>query len=138
MEESMKMSKYLKTGEGKWSLWRVVPLGTVIASLLVFSATTAWKRYQWITDQCYKVATNEKSIIQAGENLKSKDNDLQKQLDDIKDDVDRKNGILHGRISGEADKREAKDEKLMGLIIDLLKQQQRQMEVQQEQLEKMK
>lgn len=139
----MKMTQILKTKEGKWSLWKSIPIGAIISGLILFSATTAYKRYDWMRDQCYKVATNEKSIVQAGEHLKQKDaelskkdDDLEQLIKDLKAELKKSDGILHGRMSKETDKREQKDDQLMGLIIEMLKQQQRTMEIQQEQLRK--
>lgn len=114
----MKMSKYLKDKEGKWSLLKVIPIGTVIASLLVFSATTAYKRYAWMRDQCYVVDTHKAALVETKKYLEN-------QV-----------GVLHGRMSKETDKREAGDQRLLDIIIKILEQQQKQVEIQQQGLEK--
>lgn len=131
----MKMDKILKTN-GNWS-WRKI-LAIFLVPITMFVLSTWYSRYAWMRDQCYKVATNENLVVKTGENLEKKDTDLQKQIDGLKAELDKKIGIAHGRMTSETEKREAKDDQLMQLIIDLLKQQQRQLEVQQQQLEKVK
>lgn len=126
----------LKDSDGTWSWKKIGAL--FLVPLTMWTLSTWYGRYSWMRDQCYKVATNENLVVKTGENLEKKDIDLQKQIDNLKDDLDKKIGIAHGRMTGETEKREAKDDQLMQLIIDLLKQQQRQLEVQQEQLEKVK
>ena len=128
----MKMSKILKT-DGKWS-WRKIGAALMVP-VIMFCLSTAYGRYSWMRDQCYKVATNEKSIIQAGEALKAKDKSLDKKIDELKAEMKKGEGILHSRMSKETDKRENKDDKLMGLIFEMLKQQQKSMEIQQKQIE---
>jgi hypothetical protein len=136
----MKMNKILKT-DGKWS-WRKIGTALMVP-VIMFCLSTAYSRYSWMRDQCYKVATNEKSIIQAGEHLKQKDAELsnkdeklEQMIKDLKAELKKSDGILHGRMSKETDKRENKDDQLMGLIIEMLKQQQKSMEIQQKQLSK--
>jgi len=116
-----RVSKYLKDAEGKWSIGKII-IGAVITSiigtLIGFVVTTSYSRYSWMRDQCYKVATHEKALQQAGENFKT-------QI-----------GVLHGRITTEVDKRERADERLIDLIFKVLEQQQKQVEIQQKGLEK--
>jgi len=116
-----KMASFLKDKEGKYSVLKIVVtaiITAVIGTLVSFSVSTAYGRYAWMRDQCYKVATQEKAIIQTGENLN-------KQV-----------GILHQRVTTETDKREHADERMMDLLIKVLEQQQRQVEIQQKGLEK--
>jgi hypothetical protein len=138
-----RMTKLLKDGEGKWSVLKIVITAIITATtgtLISFSVSTAYGRYSWIRDQCYKVATNEKAIIQAGESLKAKDQWLEEE-------INKNNGVLHRRISGvekeinqkvdkEQDKREDQDQRLLDLIIKVLESQQKQVEIQQKGLEK--
>ena len=123
----------LKTN-GKWS-WRKIGAALMVP-VIMFCLSTGYSRYSWMRDQCYKVAVNEKAIIQEGTRLKDKDAELLKMLRDLKAELKKSDGILHSRVNKEVDKREAKDEQLMGLIIEMLKQQQKSMEIQQKQLEK--
>lgn len=123
----------LKTN-GKWS-WRKIGAALMVP-VIIFCINTAYARYSWMRDQCYKVATNEKAIVQEGVHLKEKDTDLQKQIDALRAEFKKSDGILHGRIGKETDKRELKDDQLMNLIIEMLKQQQKSMEIQQKQFEK--
>jgi len=116
-----RMANFLKHESGKWNIPKVIIttiITAVIGTLISFTVTTAYSRYSWMRDQCYKVATHEKAITQTGENLK-----LQIQ-------------VLHGRITTEVDKREHADERLTDLIFKVLEQQQKQVEIQQKGLEK--
>ena len=132
----MKMTKYLKTEEGKWSKLKIIPIGAIVSGLIIFALTTAYHRYEWIRDQCYKVATNEKLVIKTGEDLHDKDISLQKQINALRDDLELKSGILHQRVNDEAKARDAKDVRLEDLIIDMLKGQREQINIQREQLKK--
>jgi len=129
----MKMAKILKT-DGKWS-WRKI-VGALMVPVVMFCLSTAYSRYSWMRDQCYKVAINEKSIVQAGENLKAKDKALDKKIEKLETDMKKGDGILHSRASKETDKRERGDERLLSLILDMLDSQQRNIQHQQDQLEK--
>lgn len=136
-----KMTKYLKDKEGKWSILKIIItalITAIISTSVGFGISTAYGRYAWMRDQCYKVATNEKAIIQAGKSLKEKDEWLEEE-------VNKNNGVLHRRISGlesdlrqklnkEQDKREAQDQRLFDLIIKSLEQQQKSVEIQQKML----
>ena len=121
----MKMAQILKT-DGKWS-WRKIAAALMVP-ITMFVLSTAYGRYSWMRDQCYKVATNENSMIMLKENLLSKDKELQAL-------IDKNNGILHSRTSKETDKREKGDERLLNLILDMLENQQRNIQHQQDQLE---
>ena len=123
----------LKT-DGKWS-WRKISAALMVP-VIMFCISTGYSRYSWMRDQCYKVAVNENNVIQTGKNLEKKDTDLQKQIDNLRAEFKKSDGILHGRIGKEIDKRESKDDQLMNLIIEMLKQQQKSMEIQQKQLSK--
>lgn len=117
----MEMTKILKT-DGKWSVKKI--LATIAVPLLMFVISTWYGRYAWIRDQAYKVAVNEKYIIESKENLQKKDNELQKAIDDLRAEMDKKSGILHTRANKETDKREKGDERLLDLILKSIKQQQ--------------
>ena len=128
----MKMAKILKT-DGKWSVRKIV--AALMVPVTMFVLSTWYGRYSWIRDQAYKVAVNEKYIVEAKENLQKKDKELQKAIDDLKAEMNKKSGILHSRANKETDKREKGDERLLNLILDLLDNQQRNIEHQQNQLE---
>jgi hypothetical protein len=110
------MINKFKEADGSWNWKKVGAL--FLVPITMWTLSTWYARYSWMRDQCYKVAVNEKSVL------------------DAKSYLETQVGVLHKRISEEQDKRELKDEKLMGLIIDLLKQQQNQIQLQQKQLEK--
>ncbi len=129
----MTMAKILKTN-GKWS-WKKVGLALLVP-LTMFVVTTSYSRYSWIRDQAYKVATNEKALIQTKENLLTKDKELQKAIDVLRAEMNKKSGILHSRMNKEQDKREHTDERMMDLIVRMLQQQQKQVEIQQKQMSK--
>jgi len=131
----MKMAQILKTKEGKWSLWKLVPVGSVVAGLILFTVNTSYQRYSWMRDQCYKVATNESYLKEAKKNLDDKDTKFDQRLDDLKAELKKSDGIIHGRMSKETDKRERGDERLLNLILDMLDQQQRTIKQQQDMLE---
>ena len=123
----------LKTN-GRWSGRKIGAAAAV--PLMMFVLSIGYSRYSWMRDQCYKVATNEKYIVEAKENFEKKDSHLEQQIKDLKAELKKSDGILHSRVNKEVDKREAKDEQLMNLIIEMLKQQQKSMEIQQKQFEK--
>ncbi|MCK5291279.1 MAG: hypothetical protein KAR39_04605 [Thermoplasmata archaeon] len=129
----MKMAKILKT-DGKWSVRKIV--AALMVPLMMFIISTWYGRYSWIRDQAYKVAVNEKYIVEAKENLQKKDKELQKAIDDLKAEMNKKSGILHSRANKETDKREKGDERLLNLILDMLDNQQRNIQHQQDRLEK--
>ena len=118
----MKMAKILKTENGKWS-WRKIGLALLIP-LTMFVVSTSYARYSWIRDQAYKVATNEKALIQTKESLLAKDKALEKQIAQLRAEMNKKSGILHVRANKETDKREKGDERLLDLILKSIKQQQ--------------
>ncbi len=122
----MQMTKILKTYDGKWSVKKI--LLAAMVPLLMFVLTTGYGRYAWMRDQSYKVAVNEKYIIEAKKNLERKDKELQKAIDALKVEIDKKSGILHSRANKETDKREKGDERLLDLILKSIKQQQDLME----------
>jgi hypothetical protein len=105
------LKKLLKDAEGGWSWKKIGALFMVPVTMFVLS--TWYNRYSWLRDQAYKVDRIEKS-------LESKD----KQI-----------AILHDRISKETDKREATFHRLLDLIMDAVKQQQKQIDIQQKQME---
>lgn len=136
----MKMAKIFKTTDDKWSVKKILVALTI--PLIMFVLTTWYGRYAWIRDQAYKVAVNEKYIVEAKENLQKKDKELQKAIDDLRVEMNKKAGILHSRanketdkLERETDKREKGDERLLNLILDMLDNQQRNIEHQQNQLE---
>lgn len=118
--------KTIKT-EGKFS-WKKICIALMIP-LTMFVLTTAYGRYAWMRDQCYKVATNEKSLMQTKENLLAKDIQLEAL-------VNKNNGVHHMRANKEQDKREKGDERLMDLFIKILDSQQKSVELQQKNVEK--
>ena len=118
----MKMAKILKTEEGKWS-WRKISAALMVP-VMMFVLSTGYARYAWMRDQCYKVATNEKSLVQTGENLKAKDRALDNKIDKLEAEMKKGDGILHNRANKETDKREKGDERLLDLILKSIKQQQ--------------
>lgn len=133
---------FLKDDDGKFSIWRIV-ISTVItatiATLVGFSVNIAYQRYSWMRDQCYKVAINEKNIIQEGENLKAKDawleNEINKNNDILHRRVTSVGDNLNYKIASETVKRENSDERMMDLIIKIFEHQQKQVEIQQKSLE---
>ncbi len=134
----MKMAKILKT-DGKWSVRKIV--AALMVPVTMFVLSTWYGRYSWIRDQAYKVAVNEKYIVEAKENLQRKDKELQKAIDDLRVEMNKKSGVLHSRankettkLERETDKREKGDERLLNLILDMLDNQQRNIEHQQNQL----
>ncbi len=136
----MKMAKILKT-DGKYS-WRKI-IAALLVPITMFILSTWYGRYSWIRDQAYKVAVNEKYIVEAKENLQKKDKELQKAIDDLRVEMNKKSGVLHSRankettkLERETDKREKGDERLLDLILDMLDNQQRNIQHQQDQLEK--
>ena len=138
-----KMAKFLKNEKGDWSILKIIITALItalISTSVGFGITTAYGRYSWMRDQCYKVATNEKAIMQAGESLKEKDKWLEEEQN-------KNNGILHRRVSElekelrqsinkEQDKRENQDQRLLDLVVKVLEHQQKQVEIQQKGLEK--
>ena len=125
----MKMTQLLKSKDGSWSILKIIigaAITGIIGTLIAFSVNTSYQRYAWMRDQCYKVATNESLLIETKKNFEKKDIELQEQ-------IDKNNGILHNRITDEVNKREKNDERLMDLFLETLKQQQKQVEIQQEQ-----
>ena len=129
----MKMAKILKT-DGKWSIRKIV--AALMVPVTMFVLSTWYGRYSWIRDQAYKVAVNEKYIVESKENLQKKDKELQKAIDDLRAEMNKKSGILHSRANKETDKRERGDQRLLNLILDMLDNQQRNIQHQQDQLEK--
>lgn len=121
----MKMAKILKT-DGKWSVRKIV--AALMVPVTMFVLSTWYGRYSWIRDQAYKVAVNEKYIVEAKENLQRKDKELQKAIDNLKAEMNKSSGILHSRANKETDKREKGDERLLDLILKSIKQQQDLME----------
>jgi hypothetical protein len=117
--------KFVMT-DGKAS-WRKILL-VFMVPVTMFVLSTAYARYSWMRDQSYKVAINEKYIIEAKRNLERKDKELQKAIDALKVEIDKKSGILHSRANKETDKREKGDERLLDLILKSIKQQQDLME----------
>jgi hypothetical protein len=119
------VKKFVMT-DGKAS-WRKILL-VLMVPVTMFVLSTAYARYSWMRDQSYKVAINEKYIIEAKRNLERKDKELQKAIDALKVEIDKKSGILHSRANKETDKREKGDERLLDLILKSIKQQQDLME----------
>jgi len=126
MKMTDRITKPFKTN-GSWSVKKI--LIALMVPLTMFVLTTAYGRYSWIRDQCYKVATNEKSLVQTKENLLAKDKFLEAL-------INKNNGVHHGRANKETDKREKGDERLMDLFIKILDSQQRSVELQQESVQK--
>jgi hypothetical protein len=120
------VKKFVMT-DGKAS-WRKILL-VFMVPVTMFVLSTAYARYSWMRDQCYKVATNEKSLLQTKESLLAKDKWLEVK-------IDKNNGILHGRLNKEQDKREKSDDRMEDMIFKMLQQQQKQVEIQQEGLHK--
>jgi hypothetical protein len=119
-------TKLLKT-DGKYN-WRRIA-AAIMVPIVIFVLTTAYGRYSWMRDQCYKVATHELALIQTKEALITKDAFLEAL-------INKNNGILHSRDSKETDKREKGDERLMDLFLKVLDSQQQSLKHQQDQLEK--
>jgi hypothetical protein len=107
-------TKILKA-DGKYS-WRRIAIA-IMVPITIFVLTTAYGRYSWMRDQCYKVATHELALIQTKEALIAKDVFLEAL-------INKNNGILHSRDNKETDKREKGDERLLDLILKSIKQQQ--------------
>ena len=126
----MRMSERIKNfvmTDGKAS-WRKI-LAVFMVPVTMFILSTAYARYSWMRDQCYKVATNEKSLFQTKESLLAKDKWLEAEQN-------KSNGILHTRLNKEVDKRERGDQRMLDMIFKMLQQQQKQVEIQQEGLQK--
>lgn len=126
MKMADRITKMVKTN-GSWSVKKI--LVALMIPLTMFVLTTAYGRYAWMRDQCYKVATNEKSLMQTKENLLAKDKFLEAL-------INKNNGVLHMRANKEQDKREKGDERLMDLFIKILDSQQKSVEIQQKSVEK--
>ena len=120
------VKKFVMT-DGKAS-WRKI-LAVFMVPVTMFILSTAYARYSWMRDQCYKVATNEKSLLQTKESLLAKDKWLEAE-------INKNNGILHSRVNKEQDKRERSNERMLDMIFKMLQQQQKQVEIQQEGLQK--
>ncbi len=120
------VKKFVMT-DGKAS-WRKI-LAVFMVPVTMFVLSTAYARYSWMRDQCYKVATNEKSMLQTKESLLAKDKWLEAKQN-------KNNGVLHGRLNKEVDKREKGDQRMLDMIFKMLQQQQKQVEIQQEGLHK--
>lgn len=101
----------LKTN-GKWS-WKKIGAAAMVP-IMMFVLSKSYDRYSFLRDHAYMVDQLKKDIAK----------------------LEKANGILHSRISTETEKREAKDERIMALIFDMLKHQQNQIQLQQKQLEK--
>jgi len=127
----MKMAERILKTNGSYSKKKIgmIALGALITTLIGFTINTGYARYSWMRDQCYKVATNENSLMQTKENLLAKDIEL-KAL------IDKNNGVLHSRANKEQDKREKGDERLMDLFIKILDSQQKSVELQKESVQK--
>lgn len=123
----MKMAKILKTADDKWSVKKIA--AALMVPVTIFVLTTAYGRYSWMRDQCYKVATHELALVQTKEALIAKDAFLEAL-------INKNNGILHSRDNKETDKREKGDERLMDLFLKVLDSQQQSLKHQQDQLEK--
>ncbi|NOQ49798.1 MAG: hypothetical protein GQ553_03955 [Nitrosomonadaceae bacterium] len=126
MKMADRITKIVKTN-GSWSVKKI--LIALMIPLTMFVLTTAYGRYSWIRDQCYKVATHEKALMQTKEALITKDAFLEAL-------ISKNNGILHSRANKEQDKRERGDERLMDLFIKILDSQQKSVELQKESVQK--
>ncbi len=133
----MIMSKIWKTN-GSVSSKKIGALivGALITTLIGFSINTGYARYSWMRDQAYKVATNENLAREFKTNSEKKDVELDKKLDDFRAEMKKSIGTLHQLRSKETDKREHVDERIMDLVVRMLQQQQKQVEIQQKQMSK--
>ena len=120
------VKKFVMT-DGKAS-WRKI-LAVFMVPVTMFVLSTAYARYSWMRDQCYKVATHERSLMQTKEALIEKDKWLEAKQN-------KSNGILHTRLNKEIDKREKSDARVIDMLFKMLQQQQKQVEIQQEGLKK--
>ena len=119
------VKKFVMT-DGKAS-WRKI-LAVFMVPVTMFVLSTAYARYSWMRDQCYKVATNENSLFQTKESLLAKDKWLEAEQN-------KSNGILHGRLNKEINKREISDQRMLDMIFKMLQSQQKQVQIQQKSLQ---
>lgn len=137
MKAKMRRFFFVTDDEGKKVLsWLRTVLALVSTALV--GVLLSW--FIWVTTQAYDVATNKALIKDTAtrleKNIKGNADDIVLNEMEAERHLEKMLGILHGRINNEIDKREKNDERLMDLVIKILEQQQKQVEIQQKGLEK--
>lgn len=140
MKERMKRLFYITDEEGKQAL-SILRAAIGILATIVLGATVTW--FTWVTTQAYDVAINKELIIKTGQDLEKSavknEYSINELKDSVKEQFERNNSILHGRISNLDSKYDNKISELQKmliqtntLIVELLIQKNKEVDLQKE------